>query len=160
MAPNPTAPHGDAPAPSSGPVDAARVRTLVVDDNVDAADTFGLLLETLGCDVRTAYTGTSALAMGRTFLPQLVFLDLGLPDISGLDVCERLRAEPGGRAVVICAVTGWGRAADRAASASAGFDHHLVKPVEPDRLTPLVAEAGARVRAAGAPEPDPASSAT
>lgn len=128
----------------------ARVRVLVVDDNVDGADTFGLLLETFGCVVRTAYTGADALAAAQAFAPALVFLDLGLPDMTGLQVCERLRRACEGQDVVICAVTGWGRAADRDASARAGFDHHLVKPVEPDRVRPLVEERVARARALGA----------
>lgn len=125
--------------------EAVAVRAVVVDDNVDAADTFGLLLETLGCAVRTAYTGAEALTAAETFAPQIVFLDLGLPDLSGLEVCEHLRRGDGGRDVVICAVTGWGRAADRAASARAGFDHHLVKPVEPEELRALVDATAARV---------------
>lgn len=133
--------------------DGAAVRVVVVDDNIDAADTFGMLLETLGCEVRTAYTGAGALATARDFGPSLVFLDLGLPDVSGLEVCAQLRLEPVGRDMVICAVTGWGRAADREATARAGFDHHLVKPVEPERLRPLVDQA-ARARARQGTAPD------
>jgi two-component system CheB/CheR fusion protein len=109
-------------------------RILVVDDNRDAADGLALLLRLAGQDVRAAYDGPSALAQARDFQPALVFLDLGMPAMDGYEVAWRLRQEPGLGGVRLVALTGWGQAEDRQRSKQAGFDHHLVKPVEPDTL--------------------------
>jgi PAS domain S-box-containing protein len=112
-------------------------RVLVVDDNVEAADMLAMLLTEVGCDVHTAYRGESAVREAERFRPDLVLLDIGLPDTSGEEVCRRIRAYPWGAAVVIVAVTGWGQEHDRYRSALAGFDQHLVKPVDPDVLVAL-----------------------
>lgn len=125
-------------SPSTQPP--ARRRVLIVDDNVDAADTLAMLLETLGCEVRTVYDGQSALQEAHAFQPDLVLLDLGMPDIDGQAVCRRLRAETWGTNIVIAAVTGWGQDEDRRRTRVAGFDHHLVKPVDPEVLQRLVRE--------------------
>lgn len=117
-----------------------RRRTLVVDDNVDAADTLSMLLEVMGCDTRTVYDGESALREAATFRPDLVLLDLGMPDLGGQAVCARLREEHWGAHIVIAAVTGWGQEEDRRRTKMAGFDHHLVKPVDPAVLEKLVRE--------------------
>jgi signal transduction histidine kinase/ActR/RegA family two-component response regulator len=122
-------------APS--PAGASR-RVLVVDDNVDAADTLAMALELLGHTVRSAYTGADALRQAAVFLPDLILLDIGLPDINGYDVAKRMRAEPWGRAVTLVAATGWAQQADRDRAHDAGFDDHLVKPIEFARLTDLL----------------------
>jgi signal transduction histidine kinase/ActR/RegA family two-component response regulator len=133
-----TTPH---PAP-------VRLRVLVVDDNRDAADSLGVLLDVLGYDVRVAHDGNAALeAVGR-FEPVLVLLDLGMPEMDGYEVARRLRAGPGGHALVIVALTGWGQEEDRQRSRAAGFDHHLVKPTDIDALQRLFAEVGEKPRAA------------
>jgi PAS domain S-box-containing protein len=106
------------------------LRVLVVDDNVDNAESMSMLLSLNGHQTRVAYDGMTALEMAEEFQPQAVLLDIGLPKMNGLEVCRRMRGESWGRTMKIVAVTGWGQDADRQRSAEAGFDHHLVKPVE------------------------------
>lgn len=118
----------------------ARRRVLVVDDNVDAADTLTLLLDTMGCETRTVYDGEAALREAAAFHPDLVLLDLGLPGLDGAAVCTRLRQETWGAAAVIAAVTGWGQDEDRRRTKISGFDVHLVKPVDPQQVLKLVRE--------------------
>jgi PAS domain S-box-containing protein len=116
-----------------------RRRVLVVDDNQDAADSLALLLRLLGQDVGTAYDGPTALAQAGEFRPELVFLDLGMPGMDGYEVARRLRRQPPSVGVVLVALTGWGQEEDRRRSSEAGFDHHLVKPVEPDAVEKVLA---------------------
>jgi PAS domain S-box-containing protein len=104
-------------------------RILVVDDNVDAADTLALLLESHGARARAVYGGPAALASLPVFAPDVVLLDLGMPDMDGFDVARAMRTA-GGTRVRIVALTGWGQQADRARTRAAGFDHHLTKPVD------------------------------
>ena len=86
-----------------------RRRVLVVDDNIDVADTHAMLLAEKGCEVRTAYLGAAAVQEAERFRPELVLLDIGLPDVSGYEVCQQLRAAPWGGGIAIIAVTGWGQ---------------------------------------------------
>ena len=128
------APHAvkapqDAEAPGSG---MAR-RVLVVDDNVDAATTLTFFLKALGHETRMAYNGEQALQAFDEFRPQIVLLDIGLPGISGYEVARRIRSRKHS-GVRIVAVTGWGQPEDRRQSAEAGFDLHLVKPVDEQQL--------------------------
>lgn len=123
------------PAPPRGP----SRRVLVVDDNVDNADALTALLQQWGHDVHAAYDGAQALRIAATLRPDVVLLDLGLPSLSGHDVCRQLRAEPWARRTVIVAQTGWGQRSDRIRSRQAGFDAHLVKPVDPVALQTLLA---------------------
>ena len=109
----------------------ATLRVLVVDDNRDAAISLALLLNLTGTEASTAFDGEEALMVATHFDPDLVLLDIGMPKLNGYEVCRRLRARPGARAVVIVALTGWGQAQDRRRSAVAGFDLHLVKPLNP-----------------------------
>ncbi len=110
-------------------------RVLVVDDNKSSAKTMGWMLELLfGHEVQLAYDGASAIAMARNFLPDLVLLDIGLPGISGYEVCHAMRQEPLLKNSKIVALTGWGQKEHRERSKAAGFDHHLVKPVTVDTL--------------------------
>ena len=106
-------------------------RLLVVDDNKDAAVSLATMLRLQGHEVRVAHDGPSALAIASSFLPDMVFLDLGMPDMDGYEVARVMRQKPGLEAVVLAALTGWGQEEDRRRTAAAGFDHHLVKP--PDR---------------------------
>lgn len=110
-------------------------RILVVDDNVDAATSLAMLLELDGHEARVAHSGTDALAAIAQFAPRAVFLDIGLPDMSGYEVARRVRAMSD-LAVTprLIALTGWGSEEDRRRAAEAGFDDHLVKPVDPDHL--------------------------
>jgi CheY-like chemotaxis protein len=114
----------------------------VVDDNVDAADALGRLLSRFwGQDARVAYDGPAALEIARSFRPEVVLLDIGLPGMDGCEVARRLRGEPESADALLVAVTGWGQELDREMSRGAGFDHHLVKPVEPERLREILATA-------------------
>jgi PAS domain S-box-containing protein len=113
-----------APAPATG------LRVLVVDDNVDAAETLGALLEVSGHQVQVAHSGAAALSSAAKHLPQVVFLDIGLPDISGYDAAVALRDIDGMAGAKIVALTGWGTLEDKQRSSAAGFDQHLTKPVD------------------------------
>jgi PAS domain S-box-containing protein len=118
-------------------------KVLVVDDNVDAAQVTALLLEGIGCETRTAHDGYAALAEAEIFQPAIMLLDLGLPDLDGCEVARRIRALPCGGKLLLVAISGWGRDEDREQSKNAGFDHHLIKPVDPDILIQIVREATA-----------------
>jgi PAS domain S-box-containing protein len=107
-----------------------RARILVVDDNYDAATTLGMLLSLSGQDVQTAQDGAAALAAASAFQPHIVFLDIGMPGMDGYEVARRLRRASAGKMPTLVAVTGWGQEEDRRRSREAGFDHHLVKPIE------------------------------
>jgi CheY-like chemotaxis protein len=110
-------------------VPAARRRILVVDDNRDALESLSRMVTLLGNDVRQAHDGLEALEFGRSFRPDIVLMDLGMPKMNGFDAARRMRQEPWGRELSLVATTGWGQDDDRRRSAEAGFDHHLVKPV-------------------------------
>ena len=119
------------PATLAGPAIAAssgHFRVLVVDDNVDAADTLAAVLDMMGHATQVAHDGAQALALAPQFLPDVIFLDIGLPGMSGYDVARALRQTPAGAKVVLVALTGWGAENDRSQSSAAGFDHHLTKP--------------------------------
>lgn len=127
------------------PADAAALaplRVLVVDDNHDAADSLGELLQLLGLTVRVVYDGLAALETMRTFEPAVVLLDIGMHGINGYEVAERIRRQPGFQNVMLIALTGWGQEADRLRCRAAGFDHHLIKPADIETLQRLIAAAG------------------
>jgi DNA-binding response OmpR family regulator len=111
---------------------------LVVDDNRDAADSCATLLELSGHRVAKAYLGGQALELAESFEPQVVLLDIGLPDVCGYDVARRIRATAWGSAARLVAVTGWGQESDRNRAFEAGFDHHLTKPVAAEDLELLM----------------------
>jgi CheY-like chemotaxis protein len=129
-----TAPPGPAIAATRGR------RVLVVDDNTDAADTTALLLQAADCVVRTAYDGGQALRELASFMPDVVLLDLGMPGLDGVEVGRRIRALPSGASIKMIAVTGWGQEESRKRTRLAGFDAHVVKPVNPDALLRMVLE--------------------
>jgi PAS domain S-box-containing protein len=122
---------------AASPVAARRV--LVVDDNVDAAESLAQLLQILGHDTRTAHEGEAGVEAAERFRPDLILLDIGMPRLNGYDAARRIRARPWGRSVVLVALTGWGQDDDRRRTAEAGFDHHLVKPVDPQVVLGLLA---------------------
>ncbi len=132
-----TGPSGTS-AQAGGVVPSTLRRVLVVDDNVDSADSLGQVLEMLGNEVRTANDGEAALAMAAQFRPDLLLMDIGMPKMNGYEAARRMRGCPWGRDMVLVALTGWGQEDDRQKSAQAGFDHHLVKPVEMHTLTKLL----------------------
>jgi CheY-like chemotaxis protein len=120
---------------------ATGLRILVVDDNVDAAETLAMLLELRGNQIHIAHDGIAAVAAATAFRPQLVFLDIGLPGISGYEVARRLRADPALDQPMLVALTGWGADDDRRQTRDAGFDYHLVKPVDASKITEVLIEA-------------------
>jgi signal transduction histidine kinase len=124
----PAAHTGDALAATPAPARRALPRVLVVDDNVDAADGLGALLELLGAEVRVVHDGEAALASVASYQPTVVFLDIGMPVMDGYEVARRLRRDALAQGAKIVALTGWGQERDRANARAAGFDHHLVKP--------------------------------
>lgn len=113
-------------------------RILVVDDNQDAANSLAVLLRLTGHDVRSAYDGATALAVAADFRPSMVVLDIGMPGMDGFTVARRLRENAELGPLVLVAVTGWGQQDDRRRSKQAGFDYHLVKPVDPQALVNLL----------------------
>jgi signal transduction histidine kinase/ActR/RegA family two-component response regulator len=119
---------------------AARHRILVVDDNVDAATSLAMMLKMMGNDLRTAHDGIQALELAEGYRPDLILLDIGMPKLNGYDVCRRIREQPWGKSATIIALTGWGQEEDKRRSRQAGFDGHLVKPVEPAALEKLLAQ--------------------
>lgn len=137
-----------APARHENPVSQKSVvashRILVVDDNRDAGDTIGMILEMLGAEVHIVRDGPSALAALNSYRPQTVLLDIGLPGMDGYEVARRARQLPRGRDLTLVAVTGWGQAEDRRRSKEAGMDHHLVKPVDIAALEKLLATVAAK----------------
>jgi PAS domain S-box-containing protein len=135
-------------------------RILIVDDNVDGADSLAMLLEEVGHETHTAHDGVEALDLAERIRPDAVLLDIGLPKLNGYEVCKRLRERRWADGLVIVALTGWGQEEDRQRSLDAGFDTHLVKPVDHSVLMRLLASLpspGATTRPPAAPTPAPPS---
>lgn len=116
-----------------------RRRILVADDNTDAAESLQVLLSMKGHDVRTVHDGVDAVHVAETFDPDVIVLDIGMPRLNGYDAARHIRAAAWGRRAVLIAMTGWGDQAHRTETVSAGFNHHLVKPVDIDALLTLIA---------------------
>ncbi|MBX3443425.1 MAG: response regulator [Planctomyces sp.] len=134
----PTAPN-EKPAPvAAAPGEIPRRRILVVDDNRDSANTLSMLLRFDKHSVRCAYDGLDAVEQAGDFQPDVVLLDIGLPRLNGYDAARRIRELSGSRVVVLVAMTGWGQEEDRQRSRAAGFDFHLVKPVDRESLNRLL----------------------
>jgi signal transduction histidine kinase/CheY-like chemotaxis protein len=142
----PEGPHGAA-------AEAAPCRVLVVDDNVDAAESLALLLQLLGHEVKVAHDGPTALELAPAFRPHLALLDIGMPGMDGLELARRLRPLSGLETTVLAALTGWGQEDDRRRTREAGFTYHLVKPADPQTLKELLA--GVRARETPPPNPLP-----
>jgi CheY-like chemotaxis protein len=137
-------PSGGAALQSAGPeqppVEGDRsYRLLVVDDLRDNADSLAALLKVMGHEVATAYDGEGAIRMAAEFMPEIILLDIGMPQMNGLDACRFIRTQSWGQDMLLVATTGWGQENDRRRTEEAGFDHHLVKPVHPEALTALLA---------------------
>ncbi len=113
-------------------------RILVVDDDADVANSMAMLLETCGHQVHIAYDGVTALEIAREHRPEVILLDIGMPGMSGYEVARRLRQQPELHGTLLIALTGWGQEADRQRACEAGFDHHLVKPVDLAALEALL----------------------
>ena len=116
-----------------------RYRMLVVDDNRDSAESLALLLKLTGHETHTALDGEAALLAAKETRPDVVLLDIGMPKLNGYDACRKIRSEDWGRDMILIAQTGWGQEDDRRRTEEAGFDGHVVKPVDPDDLMKMVA---------------------
>ena len=114
-------------------------RILLIDDNCDAIDSMGALLTLLDYDVRTAEDGESGLQLAREFQPHLILSDIGLPGMDGYQLAPELRIAAGERKLILAAATGYGLARDKQKAREAGFDYHLVKPLDADLLIEFVA---------------------
>jgi PAS domain S-box-containing protein len=128
-------------SPAPGAIRALRV--LIVDDNRDAADSLHLLLASMGQNVCVAYDGQSAISAVKAFRPEIVLLDIGMPQMSGYEVARALRADPSAAKSVLVAVTGWGQEADRERAKEAGFAYHFVKPISEEGLRMILTEVSA-----------------
>jgi signal transduction histidine kinase/ActR/RegA family two-component response regulator len=128
-------PSAETAAPANG---SAKVRMLIADDNVDAADSLALLLSLDGYEVRTAYNGPEAVTVAQMFHPDVALLDIGMPDMDGYATGSAIRQQPGGTDVCLIALTGRGQDDDKHRSRQAGFAMHLTKPVDPSRLRTLL----------------------
>jgi CheY-like chemotaxis protein len=113
---------------------ALRRRVLVADDNKDAADSLAILLRMEGYDVAVVYDGGQAVAAIDSFRPEVAVLDIGMPELDGYEVANRIRQGPAAESISLIAVTGWGQALDKARASAAGFNHHFTKPVELEQL--------------------------
>ncbi len=135
----PDPPTALAPPVAAARAGSARHRILVVDDNVDAAETMVTLLDLSGHEARAAFGGQEALDLALSFRPDVVFLDIGLPGMNGYEVARRLRADPATATTQLIALTGWGTEDDIRKSTMAGFNAHLTKPVDPEAVDDLLA---------------------
>jgi signal transduction histidine kinase len=133
--------NGDEAPPAQG-----RCRVVVLDDNKDAADTLAMMLGLLGHDVQCLYDPERAAALVERFDPEIVFLDIGMPGVSGYEIARTLRRLPHGESRMLVAVTGWGQPEDLRRTAEAGFDHHLVKPPDLDAIRGICAAIPPRQR--------------
>jgi DNA-binding response OmpR family regulator len=131
----------DAPEPPQSSAVARPIRArhiLIVDDNVDHADSLAMLLSLDGHEVHCAHDGVEALTAAERLRPDVVLLDLGLPILDGFETCRRIRDRAWGKSMLLVAITGWGQDIDRQKSSDAGFDHHLVKPIDSRILAAIV----------------------
>jgi CheY-like chemotaxis protein len=126
------------PGPASFARSTTALRVLVVDDNRDGANALVRLLRCMGHEVAAAYDGRTALERAKVFEPGVVLLDLGMPGVDGFEVCEGLRAHTWTQRPCIVALTGWGREGDLVRTKNAGFDAHLVKPIDGDALVEVL----------------------
>jgi len=129
----------DSPSDSSSANASNKYRILVADDNQDAADSLATILRIMGYQVRTANDGLHAVAEAATFLPDVILMDIGMPKLNGYDACRRIREQARGERAFVIALTGWGQDDDRRRSKEAGFDHHMLKPINIAELEKLLA---------------------
>jgi CheY-like chemotaxis protein len=124
---------------TESPANRTSRKILVADDDQDSAESLALLFQLMGHDVRAAQSGLAAIDVAAEFRPDLIVLDIGMPGLDGYEVCRRIRQHDWAQTIVIAALTGWSRDEDRDRSEQAGFNHFLVKPVDPKALEDLIA---------------------
>jgi len=133
------------PLPNTDTADAPPARILVVDDNYPSAMTLSWAMQANGHEVHTCYNGREAVEAARTFHPDVVLLDIGMPVMNGLEACRAMRADPGTDDALIIAQTAWGDDKAKAETKAAGFNFHIVKPVDLDEVERLVSHRGERL---------------
>jgi len=141
--------HSSHPPDLDTSISASSLKILVIDDGISTADMLSLFFKLEGHHVETAYSGQAGLDTAARLQPDLVFLDLSMPDMDGHETARRIRQSPGGNRPILIALTGWDRDTDHQTSLESGFDHYLVKPVEPSTLRELLART-AELRRGGA----------
>jgi CheY-like chemotaxis protein len=134
-------PAGDGETPSQAKAEGKALRILVVEDHPDAAEALRLLLEAFGHVVEVAHSGPAGVQRAIAWHPDVVLCDIGLPELDGYGVVHQLRQDPATRTIRVIAVTGYGADEDRLRARQAGFDQHLTKPVDPERLREVIAPA-------------------
>jgi CheY-like chemotaxis protein len=137
---------GESTDPHATEPDEGALRVLIVDDNIDAARTLGLMVDLLGMEQRIANDGPSALAMAPAFMPHVALLDIGMPGMDGYELAHRFRNDPRHAEMVLVAVTGWAGAQDRQQARNAGFVDHFRKPADITRLSALLEATRTRLR--------------
>jgi signal transduction histidine kinase/CheY-like chemotaxis protein len=137
------------------PLPRHRSRILLADDNRDAVDSLAMVLQMAGYEVYPTHSGMEALEVGARVQPEVFILDIGMPQISGYELASRIRQQPWGQDPLLIALTGWGQQEDKERSRSAGFDHHLTKPVDPDQLDSLLLRRGNGMDRGRATRPGP-----
>ncbi|WP_081779110.1 response regulator [Legionella sainthelensi] len=115
-------------------------RILVVDDNIDITTSLTLLLELMGHTIKIAYNGLDAIDTASTFHPDLILMDIGMPQLNGYDVAKEIRKQPWGKHIILAALTGWGLEKDKHRAKEAGFDFHITKPIKLDMLERLLTD--------------------
>lgn len=118
--------------------DRPKLRVLVVDDNRDSADTLAMMLRILGHESHTGYDGQDAVEKAAALSPDAVLLDIGMPRLNGYEAAAQIRQQPGGEQMLLIAATGWGQDEDRERTSAAGFDAHLIKPINHEELNKLL----------------------
>jgi CheY-like chemotaxis protein len=131
------APVSKAVAKEHQPKNARKI--LVVDDNIDAAETMALLLSTMGHEAKAAHEGKTGLKLAEEYRPEIILLDIGLPGLNGYEVVQKIKSTEWGKRIKVVAVTGWGQEEDKRRAAEAGFDLHLTKPVNPAEIEKILA---------------------
>jgi CheY-like chemotaxis protein len=132
--------ESNAGSPVSSPQTDHKAKVMIVDDNLDSGQTMGWLMESLGCEVRVLSSGPAAIEAAPSFVPELVLLDIGMPEMNGYDVCQALQKVPELEDTVFIALTGWGQPEHRKRSKESGFHHHLVKPLDMELFKPILAD--------------------
>jgi PAS domain S-box-containing protein len=136
------------PRATTRPTSSVKQRILIADDHKDTAEMLAVMLRSLGHDIHVVYDGAAALKAAAELRPAVIILDIGMPKLNGYDVCRRIREEPWGKSMLLIAQTGWGQEVDRRRAEEAGFDRHLLKPVEFTELVSVLDEAS-NARGAG-----------
>ncbi len=142
---------GGTPASAQRAAGRHQTRVLIVDDNIDNADTLAQIVSMMGYEILTVHDGLAAVQAAGSFLPHVVLMDIGLPLLSGHDAARQIRQQPNGHGMYLIALSGWGQQEDLNKSRSAGFDRHFVKPVDIDALMQVIAEVHPPVAGGGNP---------